>query len=310
MTGFLFLAAGILFLLSMASFHPRDPSWDTAAGVVRTNNLIGPAGAHLADLFLQSFGLAAFLFPLLIFALGWKWIRSEALEAPADQTARQRRACGFGLRRRGAVAGLAGLRPHHPARRHGGIPGRRFAETRAESCGNRRCAATSLVVSTYLVSTFTLAKLDGWLSPFLAVFTRIRENWRRSMERRREEALQKMEDRRQAAEARRSNSSGSNMKTARATLPACPTPPSTQRTRRREPEPVPKPCRGTTAEPARKALLKLRPSVDAMKFRSASLPKRLRRRPRIWSNFLSAQPVKRDPCPKHQTIYRLPSTDC
>ena len=78
-TGFLFLAAGILFLLSMASFHPRDPSWDTVAGVVRTNNLIGPAGAHIADLFLQSFGLAAFLFPLLTFALGWKWIRSEAL---------------------------------------------------------------------------------------------------------------------------------------------------------------------------------------------------------------------------------------
>ena len=53
-TGFLFLAAGILFLLSMASFHPRDPSWDTAAGAVRTNNLIGPAGAHIADVFLQT----------------------------------------------------------------------------------------------------------------------------------------------------------------------------------------------------------------------------------------------------------------
>src|SRR3984885_11223128 len=81
-TGFLFLAAGILFLLSMASFHPRDPSWDTAAGAVRTNNLIGPIGAHVADVFLQTFGLAAFLFPLLIFGLGWKWIRSEALDAP------------------------------------------------------------------------------------------------------------------------------------------------------------------------------------------------------------------------------------
>ncbi len=57
-TGFLFLAAGILFLLSMASFHPRDPSWDTATGAVRTNNLIGPIGAHIADVFLQTFGLA------------------------------------------------------------------------------------------------------------------------------------------------------------------------------------------------------------------------------------------------------------
>ena len=69
-TGFLFLATGILFLLSMASFQPRDPSWDTVAGNIHTNNLIGPVGAHIADVFLQSFGLAAFLFPLLIFGLG------------------------------------------------------------------------------------------------------------------------------------------------------------------------------------------------------------------------------------------------
>src|ERR1700760_187234 len=81
-TGFVFLAGGILFLLSMASFRPQDPSWNTVAGLVRTSNLIGPVGAHVADLFLQSFGLAAFLFPVLIFALGWKWIRSEAVEAP------------------------------------------------------------------------------------------------------------------------------------------------------------------------------------------------------------------------------------
>src|SRR5947209_2054628 len=81
-TGFLFLATGILFLLSMASFQPRDPSWDTVAGAIHTNNLIGPVGAHIADVFLQSFGLAAFLVPVLIFVLGWKWIRSEALAAP------------------------------------------------------------------------------------------------------------------------------------------------------------------------------------------------------------------------------------
>ncbi len=82
MTGFLFLAAGILFLLSIASYRPHDPSWDSAVGNVPATNLIGPAGAFVADIFLQCFGVAAFLFPLLVFALGWKWIRSEALEAP------------------------------------------------------------------------------------------------------------------------------------------------------------------------------------------------------------------------------------
>src|SRR5580658_8686454 len=75
--GFLFLAAGILVLLSFASFHPSDPSLNTVTGSSLTNNLIGPFGAYLADLFLQTFGLAAFAFPVLMFALGWRWIRSE-----------------------------------------------------------------------------------------------------------------------------------------------------------------------------------------------------------------------------------------
>src|SRR5579863_8309340 len=80
--GFVFLAAGILFLLSIASYSPRDPSLNTVAGAVRTGNMIGPVGAWGADLTLQMFGLAAFLFPVFLFILGWKWIRSESPEAP------------------------------------------------------------------------------------------------------------------------------------------------------------------------------------------------------------------------------------
>ena len=62
------------------SYHAQDPSWDTASDA-RPLNLIGYPGAYLADIFLQMFGAAAFLFPLLVFLLSWKWIRSEALEA-------------------------------------------------------------------------------------------------------------------------------------------------------------------------------------------------------------------------------------
>src|SRR5580693_7930300 len=82
-TGFVFLAAGVLVLLSLASFHPGDPSWNHVGGSLLTHNLIGRFGAHLSDLLLQAFGLGAFVFPLLIFALGWKWIRSEQTSAPA-----------------------------------------------------------------------------------------------------------------------------------------------------------------------------------------------------------------------------------
>ena len=78
----MFLGAGILLLLSLVSYHAQDPSWNTATGHVRPLNLAGPFGAHLSDLFLQSFGVAAFLFPFLAFAAGWKWIRSEVIETP------------------------------------------------------------------------------------------------------------------------------------------------------------------------------------------------------------------------------------
>src|SRR6202000_1117725 len=39
--------------------------------------------AHLSDLLLQAFGLGAFVLPLLVFALGWRWIRSQEISAPA-----------------------------------------------------------------------------------------------------------------------------------------------------------------------------------------------------------------------------------
>ncbi len=89
--GFVYLATGMLLLLSLVSYHAQDPSWDTAAGHVRPLNLAGPFGAHIADLALQTFGASAFLFPLLAFVTGWKWIRSEAIDTPFVRLA------GFGL---------------------------------------------------------------------------------------------------------------------------------------------------------------------------------------------------------------------
>jgi len=80
--GILFLSLGLVTLLSLASYHAQDPSWDTAS-VSRPLNLIGYPGAYLADLIFQAFGAVAFLFPVLVLALAWKWIRSEPIEAGA-----------------------------------------------------------------------------------------------------------------------------------------------------------------------------------------------------------------------------------
>ncbi|MGA2715446.1 MAG: DNA translocase FtsK [Bryobacteraceae bacterium] len=301
-TGFVFLAAGILFLLSIASFHPRDPSWDTAAGGARTYNLIGPIGAHIADIFLQSFGLAAFLFPLLIFALGWKWIRSEALEAPVIKLLGSAMLVA-------SVCGAAALLPDWRVFDHtillGGTAGFLIADSLKHSlnlAGTAVVLATSLVVSTYLVSTFTLAKLRGWFSPLFGVIARMRENWRRSMERRREEALQKLEDRRQAAEARALEQQRLQYEEATATLPI-PDPAVTQRTRRREPEPVAGtlPWDDLPAEP-----LPAETSSEIPICQLAETP------PPAAANLVEfpfSQPIRRDTLPKRQTIYQLPSTE-
>ncbi len=302
-TGFLFLAAGILFLLSMASFHPRDPSWDTVAGAVRTNNLVGPAGAHVADLFLQSFGLAAFLFPLLIFALGWKWIRSEAIEAPTIKLIGSAilvaSACG-------TAALLPDWRIFDRTIMPGGAAGFLIADWLKHALnpvGSAVVLATSLVIATYLVSAFSLSKLRDWFAPLTGVFSRMRANWRRWMERRREEALRKQEDRRQAAEAVTLELERTRYEQATATLPP-PDPAVTQRTRRREPEPVVEtlpwddpPAAVAAAAPATTNEIPICELAETPASAAANL-----------LEFPFTQPVKRD-MPKRHTIYRLPLTD-
>src|SRR6202142_1819248 len=77
-----FLLAGLFVFISLASYHPFDPSLNTAADGVKALNLTGLVGAFVSDFLLQSFGLAAYAVPVLILLLGWKWIRSSPIAAP------------------------------------------------------------------------------------------------------------------------------------------------------------------------------------------------------------------------------------
>ncbi|MBN9509561.1 MAG: DNA translocase FtsK 4TM domain-containing protein, partial [Alphaproteobacteria bacterium] len=62
--------AGIALLVALGSYHPGDPSLDTAtAGGV--GNLAGRPGAAAADILLQGFGVAGLL-PGFAF-LAWAW---------------------------------------------------------------------------------------------------------------------------------------------------------------------------------------------------------------------------------------------
>src|SRR5215207_1686875 len=51
-------AAGLACILSLATYNAADPSWN-AAGPIGPKNLLGGFGANLADVTMQSLGLAA-----------------------------------------------------------------------------------------------------------------------------------------------------------------------------------------------------------------------------------------------------------
>ncbi len=310
----MYLAAGVLFLLSMASYSPRDPSWNTAAGPVRSANLIGPVGAHLADLFLQFFGVAAFLLPLFLFMLGWKWIRSEAIAAPAVKLI-------------GAAAllvsfcGAAALLPEWRLFDHtilpGGTAGFLVADLLRRAlnfAGAAVVLATTLVLSAYLVSTFTLAKLNGWLSPFFAVLRRIRGHWRGFLERRREAALERREAQRQAAAEAEEARERTRYEALTAELAPPPDPAVTRRTRRRTSEPTIESLPwddagtgpGTDGEPVEPPVA-APPSPDEIPI--CQLADQPAPASANLLEFPFTQPARREARTKYQTIYRLPSTD-
>ncbi len=300
------LAAGILFLLSIASFHRADPSWDTVSGVVRTQNLIGPVGAWIGDIFLQAFGLAAFLFPLLVFALGWKWIRSEVVEAP-------------GIKLIGSAAmvasacGAAGLLPEWRLFDHTILPGGAAGFLIADSlrralnpAGAGLVLATALVVSVYLVSSFTLAKLSAWFLPLVNVFARIADKWRRFREDRREETMRRRLARQQASQELAIETERTEYEEATATLPP-PDPSATRRTRTRAPETVTETLPwDEPAEAAPEPVAETNSTLDEIPICQ------LADAPPPGANLVEFpfnKPMKKEAAPKQYTIYRLPTTE-
>jgi DNA segregation ATPase FtsK/SpoIIIE, S-DNA-T family len=82
--GFLCLTLGILIALALLSYRPEDVSFNVSAPPADgplARNWIGPVGAYGADLLFQVLGFAAFLLPVALLILGWRWFRSRATDA-------------------------------------------------------------------------------------------------------------------------------------------------------------------------------------------------------------------------------------
>ncbi|MGH9728355.1 MAG: DNA translocase FtsK [Candidatus Acidiferrales bacterium] len=83
--GFVGITLAVLLALSLLSYSPQDAAFNVAAAppaAAPSHNWIGPVGAHIADLFFQGVGYAAFLFPVGLFLLAFRRFRSQKVNAP------------------------------------------------------------------------------------------------------------------------------------------------------------------------------------------------------------------------------------
>jgi len=84
--GFLCIMAAVLIGLALISYSPRDAAFNVSASNGEdhvTHNWMGPVGAYTSDLLFQVFGFAAFLLPVALGILGWRWCKSYAIDSQA-----------------------------------------------------------------------------------------------------------------------------------------------------------------------------------------------------------------------------------
>jgi S-DNA-T family DNA segregation ATPase FtsK/SpoIIIE len=197
--GLVLLVAAALLFLALATYTPTDPSADTvgnyatgahaSAGLAArlaagpAHNWTGLAGAWLADLILQTIGIAAFFLPIVLGRLGLCWMRQRPAGSPMA------RFLGLGLWIVFAPAAI-GLLPRTLFWRHAlpieGVTGRLLADAMVHYLnlpGASIVLALMVVISVYLATTFTFHTAREWMETHFSLvrslFDRL-HNWRAS----------------------------------------------------------------------------------------------------------------------------------
>ncbi len=175
------VGAGLL-LLALATYTPSDPSFDTAGGYAAgrpAHNWIGMAGAYLADGVLQTVGVAAFFFPLVLARVGLCWMRCRAVGSPVA------RALGVALWAVFAPAAVALLPGHllwHQALPIEGASGRLLGDAMVHLLNAPgACVVLALMVAAalYLATTFTFSGSREWLGGHFGFVQRLTARWGR-----------------------------------------------------------------------------------------------------------------------------------
>ncbi len=200
--GLVLLFVGLFFVLSLISYHPRDPSWNSVSGDLRAHNLTGRAGSYTADLCLQLFGLTSFSIPVLLWLIAWRWVRSRPVEAAFVKVIG---ALLFFLSVSTALSLGSGWRLWNGAFWAGGVLGLLLADSLIASLnltGTILLTAASLIVSIYLISKFSMATAAEWLAPLAAWLANLQtwwEDWRARREALAKERAQMRAERRAEA---------------------------------------------------------------------------------------------------------------
>ncbi|MFV0387877.1 MAG: DNA translocase FtsK [Pyrinomonadaceae bacterium] len=79
------VALGLLMLLCLLTRSATDSSPNTSSSFP-TENMVGIAGAWIADLLMQAVGNMAYVIPFLLFFLAWKSFRTKSLVMPMFRT--------------------------------------------------------------------------------------------------------------------------------------------------------------------------------------------------------------------------------
>src|ERR1700761_2848803 len=180
-TGMVLLVAASLLFLALASYHPTDPSFNTDAVGRQAHNWIGLLGASVSDLLLQLEGVAAFLVPFMLGALGWTWLHSRPAGSPAAKAA------GAALYLLFAPA-LFGLIPGQLRWMHAlpleGLTGRLVGDALVRYLnlpGAAIVVSSMVLIALYLSTTFSFSTAQQWMAIRFAFVLAWRDrfrNWR------------------------------------------------------------------------------------------------------------------------------------
>jgi S-DNA-T family DNA segregation ATPase FtsK/SpoIIIE len=176
LVGVSLIATAGLLLLSLVSYRPADPSFNTVGSAV-AHNWAGILGATLSDLLFQFEGFAAFFLPLMLGFLGISWIRSRVIGAPRSKI------IGFALFLFITPA-VFGLLPGH-MQWLGAIPvegvlGRLLVDGMTAVLnypGTCVLVATLLLIAVLLSTAFSFGNLRQWLAVRFAFVYAWRDRW-------------------------------------------------------------------------------------------------------------------------------------